>query len=294
MDRELLLMLWQHAITQNNYNDPHDAVIAELSAYYEMDPEEVRKRCINWEDESVEQWHAKDRSTPQKIVEFFQTQTSWIFDTMRYHADQCVGTEFPQSVEIAYGLRDFPKGTLLDFGGGPGTSGLFFHDLGWKIAIADISTSFQEFAKWRLNLHDVPAEFYNTSKDRLPPDAFNVITAFDVIVHIPDIPTTLAELKQSLQAGGLLIFNIDNRPLNNPRTEYHFFEHHYPIIRHMRAAGFRRVHKIHGGFYVYQKAERSSLVNHVLGVLDHLRYSKATYSIGQLYRWIKIRLTGRV
>jgi 2-polyprenyl-3-methyl-5-hydroxy-6-metoxy-1,4-benzoquinol methylase len=258
-----------------------------------MDIEEVRRRCTNWEDESVEQWHAEDRFSPQQVIEFFQTQTSWIFDTMRYHADQCAGTEFPQSVEVAQTLLNMPPGTLLDFGGGPGTSGLFFHQLGWKIAVADISTSFQEFAKWRLDLHGVPADFYNTSRDRLPPNAFNVITAFDVLVHIPDILPTLVELNQSLQADGLLIFNIDSRPLNNPRTEYHFFEHHYPIIRHVQAAGFQRRPKIYGGFYVYQKVTRPSIVNHLIGLVDHLRYNKVTYAIGQAYRALKVRVTGR-
>lgn len=118
---------------------------------------------------------------------------------MWYHADQCFRTAFPQSVEVSYGLRDVPQGTLLDFGGGPGTSALFFYELGWKIAIADISTSFQECAQWCLNLHGVPADFDNTSKVRLTPNAFNVITAFDVIVHITDIPTALDEMGQSLQ-----------------------------------------------------------------------------------------------
>jgi hypothetical protein len=120
-----------------------------------------------------------------------------------------------------------------------------------------------------------------------------VITAIDVMAHIPDILPTLSELHQSLQAEGLLIFNIDNRPRNNPRTAYHFFEQHYPIIRHMRAAGFRRRAKI-AGFYQYQKVSRPSIVNHMIGIFDHLRYSWPTYNVGQLYRWLKLRLTGRI
>jgi 2-polyprenyl-3-methyl-5-hydroxy-6-metoxy-1,4-benzoquinol methylase len=287
-----LLEIWKQAITQGRDEDPHDTVVAELAAYYKMDPNEVRLRCINWEDESVAQWHAEDRSSPEKIIEFFQTQTSWIFDTMWYHANQALGIVFPESVEVAYWLRDEPPRALLDFGGGPGTSAMFFHRLGWKVAIADISTSFQEFAKWRLNLHGVPCAFYNTSSDRLPPNAFNMITAFDVMVHIPDILPTLSELHQSLRANGLLVFNIDSKPANDPRTAYHFYDYHGPIIRHMRAAGFRRRPRA-VGFHVYQKVTRPAIINHFIGIFDHLLYSWPNYKLRQLYVWIRERIAKR-
>jgi hypothetical protein len=126
-----LLVIWKHVLTRGMYADPHEAVVAELSAYFHMDADEVRLRCINWEDESVAEWYQEDRSSPEKLIKFFQTQTSWIFDTMWYHAGQATGDAFPQTVEIAYGLREQPQRRLLDFGGGPGTAALFFHELGW-------------------------------------------------------------------------------------------------------------------------------------------------------------------
>lgn len=107
-----------------------EQVIAELAAFYRLPPDEVRRRCVEWEEESVAQWHARDRSTPESIVEFFQTQTSWVFDTMRYHAEQCKRAAFPQTVHIAHAMRQLSPGRLLDFGAGPGTSALFFHSLG--------------------------------------------------------------------------------------------------------------------------------------------------------------------
>jgi 2-polyprenyl-3-methyl-5-hydroxy-6-metoxy-1,4-benzoquinol methylase len=244
---------------------------------------------MNWEDESVAQWHSEDRSSPEKIVDFFQTQTSWIFDTMWYHAEQWQRKAFPQSVEIAYELQNLPIGNHLDFGAGPGTSSLFFYALGWKVALADISTSFQEFAKWRLKQHKVPADFYNTSSDRLPLKAFDLITAFDVMAHIPDIYEALVDLNLALRPNGYLIFNIDSRTPNDPRTEYHFFDEHYLITRYLGATGFRQRGKIHD-FYVYQKISRSPICLALAIIYDQLRYNWLTCTIAKLIRKLKFML----
>jgi 2-polyprenyl-3-methyl-5-hydroxy-6-metoxy-1,4-benzoquinol methylase len=279
-----LLRVWIDCITRSRPIDPHDAVVEELAEYFSLSSDEVRRRCEQWEEESVAQWHAEDRSSITQVVEFFQTQTSWIFDTMRYHAEQCKGLAVPQSVEVMHRLRSLPKGDYLDFGAGPGSSGLFMHALGWKVSLADISTSFLEFARWRLQKHNVTATFYNTAETQLPTAAFDLITAFDVMVHIPQIRETLYDLHRALRLGGYLIFNIDSRP-RGPTTEYHFFENHYPITRHVRGIGFQKRQRI-GDFYVYQKVFRPSLARHGMIVWDQLRYNYYTHAVGRIVRRI--------
>lgn len=272
-----LLEIWRECLTMGQADDPHDTVVAELAEYFKMDPQEVRQRCINWEDDSLKEWEAKDRSTPEGLLDFYRTQVSWIFDTVWYHADQYYEIRSAESVDIIYGLtkdHGVKPGNHLDFGAGPGSSSLFSHKLGWQVALADISTTMQDFAKWRLAKHGVvDATYYDNSQEKLPTQAFDLITAFDVMVHIPDIQATLEDLHRALKPGGYLVFNIDNLPLT-AKTQWHLYDEQYPILGKVRAIGFQRHPKI-SYFHIYQKIERSPTNTQLIRFFDKLRYNRA-------------------
>ena len=289
MSRSELLGLWQQCLTNGQDIDPHTAVVAELATYFKLPIDEVRQRCLHWEDDSVVEWQAADRSTPEGMLEFYQTQTSWIFDTMWYHADQCDETAPAETVNIVDGMRDLRPGHHLDFGAGPGTSSLFYHALGWQVSLADISTSFQDFAKWRLAQHNVPATYYDNSRERFPAEAYDLITAFDVLVHIPDIGETLYELHRALKPGGYLVFNIDNRP-KTVKTEWHLYADQYPILHQIRRIGFQRHSKI-TYFHVYQKVERDPSAKALVSVFDRMRYNRYVTLVGNQVRQAKHRLS---
>jgi 2-polyprenyl-3-methyl-5-hydroxy-6-metoxy-1,4-benzoquinol methylase len=275
-----LLELWREALGGEQDTDLREVVLSELSEYFKQPVEVVRQRSLHWEDESVEEWEARDRSTPEALYDFYRTQVSWIFDTMYYHAKQYYGEATPETVEIVAGLRDrLPaKLSVYDFGAGPGSSGLFFARLGWEVSLGDISTSMLDFARWRLQKHGVNATLYDTAKDELPAESFDLITAFDVMVHVPDIEETLVKLRRALKPGGYLVFNIDNLPKTR-RTQWHLYAEQYPILGKIRTLGFRRHPKIIY-FHVYQKLERTPLNAAMIKRLDQLRYNKYVTMIG--------------
>ncbi len=281
----MLRETWRRCLTGDDSSDPCDVAIAELSAYFHLSPEETRTRCINWEDDSLQEWSAKDRSTPEGLLEFYRTQVSWVFDTVWYHANQYHGATPAESVDVAFGLRDLPPGHHLDFGGGPGSTSLFFHALGWQVSLADISTTMLDFARWRLAKHGIPAAFYDPSQDALPPNTFDLITAFDVMVHVPDVGATLTRLWESLTPGGYLVFNIDHRP-RTERTQWHLYAEQYPILQQVRAHGFRRCPKIEF-FHVYQKIERSPANAQMIRLTDQMRYNGLVTAIGKAARRLK-------
>ena len=288
-DRAALLELWRQALTlaDPDLHDPLDAVRRELGEYFRLPDDEVRRRCLHWEDDSVREWQAGDRSTPDGMLDFYRTQTSWIFDTLWYHAQQYHGTAWAESVEVADGLAFLKPGKHLDFGAGPGSSSLFFHQLGWEVHLADISTSMLEFARWRLARHGVAGCFYDTSQESLPPAAFDLITAFDVIVHVPDIHATLTRLHKALRPGGYLVFNIDNRPLTE-RTAWHLYSEQYPILRQVRAVGFRRCPKVRF-FHVYRKINQTATGSRLIACTDRLRYNAAIAGVGKVARRLGLR-----
>jgi 2-polyprenyl-3-methyl-5-hydroxy-6-metoxy-1,4-benzoquinol methylase len=283
--RKELLELWQNCLTTDQPIDPFDAVVTELSEYFQMPSSEVRHHCLNWEEESLTEWQASDRSTTEGIYSFYQTQVSWIFDTMRYHADQCKSIAYPETVEVAQRLNGLTPGYHLDFGAGPGTSSLFFHALGWQVALADISTTFIDFVRWRLDKHGVNAPIYNMAEDKLPVDTFDLITAFDVIVHVPNATETIADLHRALRPGGYLVFNIDIRP-RRPETEYHLYHSHHQIIRSIRQLGFQR-HRNIDSFYVYQKVRSGFYRERIVSVYDGLRHNECTSMLGKAMRTIR-------
>jgi hypothetical protein len=59
------------------------------------------QRCINWEAWSVEEWHARERHTPDEIADFYRTMQSWAFDLAWYAYLQTEGYAYPVSVAAA-------------------------------------------------------------------------------------------------------------------------------------------------------------------------------------------------
>lgn len=280
--------IWTDSLLLPGSDDPCDSALHELADYFQISPDEARVRCEHWEDDSVLEWERASRDTPEGLLDFYRTTQSWIFDTVWYHAQQCSFERFPESVAIAHGLRHMRPGHILDLGAGPGSTGLFFHRLGWQVSMADISTTMQEFARWRFAQRGLSATFYDTSKEDLPAVTFDLITAIDVVAHIPNWKREAARLHRSLKMGGLLVFNVDSRPKAR-ENQWHLYEHHYPVIRPMRSAGFRRLPTIEF-FYVYQKVTNNIGRRYAVATLDVCRHNLFVSKVGDVVRRVRSRV----
>lgn len=108
--------------------------------------------------------------------------------------------------EMARGLR------AMDFGCGSGYGTIILADEAAHVVGADASPRAIEFCSEH---HAKPnLEFKKiTPNQRLPFDdgAFDVISSFQVIEHVPDVPPYLAELKRVLKPGGKLLITTPNR-----------------------------------------------------------------------------------
>jgi 2-polyprenyl-3-methyl-5-hydroxy-6-metoxy-1,4-benzoquinol methylase len=277
---------WRESLLLPGYTDPLESALAELSSYFHVDVAEARRRCERWEQDSIEEWEQKDRSTDEGLLEFYRTTQSWIYDTVWYHAKQCSGEQFPESVAIAYALRQLQPGHMLDFGAGPGSTAMYFHHLGWQVSLGDISTTMQDFAKWRLEQHGVPATFYELTQQELPAGAFDLITAVDVVAHIRDWRYQLARIHHALREGGLFVFNIDART-SAPENQWHLYQHHYPMLRPMAWSGFVRSGRIEF-FYVYRKDSARGDLRRAMDVgADLIRYNRLVSLSGEYFRRLR-------
>lgn len=286
----MLLETWRRGLTRGHDIDPHAAVVAELGEYFRLDAAAVRERCENWTRYSLDEWRAGDRTTNEGLRAFFDQQTSWIFDTMWYHANQCDGRAPAESVDIALGLSHLAPGRQLDFGAGPGSSVIFFGQLGWDTSLLDISKTMRDFAAWRLERRNLKVPIY-ANVSQLPLDSYDLITAFDVMVHVPNAGSVIERLHRSLKVGGYLVFNIDNRPASL-ENHGHLYEDQWPILRTVRRAGFRRLPKI-SYFHVYEKVARSPLESNLVAIFDRARYNSTVTSVGNIVRSIRRSLRER-
>lgn len=271
--RAELIDLWGQCLASDGFTDPEDAVLHELALYFHITPEEARERCEHWVEYGAAEWQARPRDTREGLLDFYQTQQSWIFDTMWYHAKQYSGRVLPESVLIAERFNTQRGGMHLDFGAGPGSTSIFFHRLGCNVALADVSTTMQAFAQWRLARRSIPAQFFDTSKDELPEETFDLITACDVMVHVPDPRETFARLHRALKVGGHLVFNVDARVRVSAETHGFLYRFAYPILRPVRATGFDREPRLEI-FHVYRKISPRSMPQHVAVLtFDACRYN---------------------
>ena len=231
-----------------------DGVVGDLAEYHSLDPARVIERCRRWEEESVEEWQAAPRDSAAGLAEFYDSVGSWSFDLLWYAYLQSVGYGYPQPTITAdrIGPADPAAGRsrLLDLGSGVGVTAQLFVALGYEVTLADVSAPLLSFARWRLEKRGVPATYLHLPAE-LPENGFDVVTAVDVMAHVPDAEETARKLHRALRPGGLFIANFDVRRRSD-RNAWHLYEDDLPLRWAVQRAGFAPVTLIDGIVWVYR------------------------------------------
>ena len=238
--------------------DIRAGVLQDLSGFYDLDEAECIRRALGWEELSVEEWQAKDRSSPDDLREFYRTTQSWGFDLLWYAYLQTAGHGIPMSVLVARFLEtsDVRPGRHLDFGSGAGVTSQLFASLGYQVDLADVSDPLLELARYRLERRGTPAGYLNLNSDLLPTDAYDVVTAFDVLAHVPDLPATLGALRASMRPDGWLLATFDARP-QAPESAWHLYDEEWELCWQTERAGFVQVDRI-GTIRCYRPIDRTT------------------------------------
>lgn len=227
-------------------------VLGDLAEYHELTTPEALERCLHWEDTSVAEWEAAPRDTADGLADFYAVVESWSFDLLWYSYLQSVGYGYPESVIVAdrVGMHPGRRGRLLDLGSGAGVTAQLFAALDYDVTLADVSKPLLDFARWRLEQRGVPAQFLHLPAE-LGDDAFDLVTALDVMVHVPDPAETAQRLHRALRPGGLLVANYDVRRRSR-HNAWHLYEDDLPLRWAVERAGFEPVRMIDGVLWVYR------------------------------------------
>lgn len=252
--------------------DVRAGVLDDLSTFYGFSRAECVDRCLRWEEWSVNEWKQRDRNDPNAITEFYKSTESWSFDLLWYAYLQAVQYAYPVSVAIAESLRRsaFPAGEHLDFGSGVGVTGQLFSRLGYRSSLADISTTLQKFAKFRLERRGDRVDFLDLNTTELEPNRYDVITAIDTLVHIPNLPATMEKLHRALRPGGVLFANFDTRPPEADGNQWHLYSDDLDLRYRLHRVGFEPVEQLDFMSTRYQRVDNDGLLHAARGLRDRV------------------------
>ncbi|SHK17393.1 Methyltransferase domain-containing protein [Pseudonocardia thermophila] len=242
-------------VLQLDDRDVRESVLDDLATYYDISPEEARRRALHWEEESLKEWTAVDGSSSDEArVTFYRTQQSWSFDLLWWAYLQAEGYADPASVLAYRWLQQYSPGRRhLDFGSGVGVTSQLFIEGGWTSTLADLSSTLLDFAQFRLQRRGQKADFIDLAESGLPAGEFDAITAIDTLGHVPDLYATAVQLHAALARGGHLIANIDIRE-ESAATVWHLHDDDLRAEYDLRRAGFVPVASLGYGLTAYRKA----------------------------------------
>jgi SAM-dependent methyltransferase len=253
--RSSTMQLFRSCLTLRG-DDVRTSILAELSEYYKLSPDECIDRCLHWEEQSVEEWKAGDRSSPAGLREFYNSIQSWSFDLMWYAYLQAAGHAFPAAVLAVNFAAEHTDGHHhLDFGSGVGVTSQLFARRGYVTTSADISRPLLDFARWRLDRHGDRAAFIDLNAECLPSAAYDCITALDTLVHVPEFDVTARELHRALKPGGLLFTNFDVRDQNAETSAWHLYSNAIDLDCRLQASGFVKVKRLGISPTCYKRVE---------------------------------------
>lgn len=229
------------------------SILDDLSTYYHLDPDECVRRCVHWEQWSVEEWRERPRDSSDGLTDFYNTTESWSFDHIWAAYLQAEGAVYPASVVAA---RTIPRVSrslrCLDFGSGVGDMAHLLGALGHEIDLADVSKTLLAFSKYRLERRGQQAGYIDLNDTVLEPNRYDVVIAKDVLAHVPDFDATVSMIHRSLRPGGLLLTNFDTRPAS-PENAWHLYDDDIPLRRTLQDIGFVQLENLSSRLFVFRR-----------------------------------------
>ena len=260
---------WLSAVLLPGVDDPRASCLRELSEYLDLPVEEAERRCERAVDAQRDLWNEKSRDSKEALVEFYNECDAYLYELLWWHALQqgLAPAWNARLVEIA---REHKTKRYLDFGGGIGTNAILLGQRGIDVTVADVSNVLQKFAAWRLERREIPATLIDLKTNDLEPESYDLVSAVDVLEHVPDPLDTLRKLHRTLKPGGVLVFDlIASKP--DPNRPFHLLRSKYPIRATIRGIGFKRIDAFQK-YLVYKKISRNKLAGAAVRGWDTLKW----------------------
>ena len=229
--------IWSDALTLEGFKDLPASLFHELGLYIQCaDAAEIQLRCSRAVKSLAQEWREKVDPTDRKSVErFYNESRVEIYDLIGWHTLSDDPSPLAYITALRFGLREGCR-SCLDFGSGIGAGSLIFVQHGFKVGLADISSPLLAFGRWRFQLRQLCADFYDLKTSRLPDNGFDMVTAMDVFEHLADPVETVEKLWRTLKPGGFLFGRFHGEP--DEDRPLHIVQDFEPCFRRLRELGF--------------------------------------------------------
>lgn len=236
-----LKRIWSDALTLPGYNSLVESTAAEVATFVNRPPEEALELMERaWNERSTQMHAAVPRhKAAVALTEYYAMQDAGVLTSAYWH------TLLPDnyalhSVSGLQCLQHFAEGNrVFEFGHGIGSAAILLASNGFQVTAGDISEHYRSFARQRVSERNLDVAFIDLLHERPTVDGFDAIVSFDVLEHLPDPVAQIAEMREWLRPGGLLVLNIAfGRDPSNPE---HIQPYRLGVMNKIRALGFERI-----------------------------------------------------
>ena len=227
---------WERALLLEKDKDLQETCIAELGRYLGCHERvALEEWCRGGVAAVEEEWRENvDRSDRQSVERFYDRSVAYLYDLMWWHTLRDDASPLAYVVALQF-AQDHGCQRYLDFGAGVGSGGILFARHGLETVLADISSTLLRFSQWRFAIRNLPVQCIDLKIDRLPSQAFDVITAMDVFEHLYDPVAAVEELWNALKPGGFLIGRFHGE-IDEQRPQ-HIIQDFGPTFQRLQALG---------------------------------------------------------
>ena len=228
--------VWATALTLAGQPDLRRSLVAELAAYLNQPEAPVEARCRTAAAELAAAWQTSAPAQPAAINAFYQRADTYLYDLTWWHALGHDNSVLAQVEALELALTHHAR-TALDFGSGIGSLGLLLAQHGLHVTLADLNPQLNAYARWRFAQRGLAANILDLPPGalELPTQAFDFISAVDVLEHLPNPVATLTALAAALRPGGTLYIHLPGAPdLDHPM---HLWHQPAVLLRHLGRTG---------------------------------------------------------
>jgi len=173
------------------------------------------------------------RRDVEALVQFYNQSDTELFELIEWHATDPIHyrTLVIRDAALAQGCSGY-----LDYGSGIGNDALVLADAGFDVTVADISDVLLAFTAWRLKRRGHRVRTIDLKRESLPRDAFDLVTCFDVLEHIPQPVSVVRRIRAAMRMHGLLVLHA---PFGEDLEHPMHVVHRDVVTPRMRSFGFK-------------------------------------------------------